>query len=310
MTAPTTLATLAPGPAPDAAAAAPSWLTIRPLTGSIGAEVRGVDLRRPLDAATVGALRAAWLRHKVVFLPGQHLEPADQVRVARAFGPLTRAHPVVPGPLPDHPEVLVLDAAADRARPEHAPAGARSRDEGWHSDVTFVANPPAGSLLSARVVPAAGGDTLWADTQAAYDSLDEPIRRLVDGLAAVHDGTATFRGYLDTGHRVEWDGKAFTRLDPVVHPIVRTHPDTGRRALFVNPQFTTHVVGLSARASVALLDLLYAHMTVPEHTVRHTWAAGDLAIWDNRTTMHYAALDYGDAPRVMHRVTLRADRPR
>ena len=130
----------------------------------------------------------------------------------------------------------------------------------------------------ADVVPEAGGDTLWADTQAAYERLDDHLRGLVDGLRAVHDGRRTFGGFLDAGHTVEWDGETHDTLVPVEHPVVRTHPETGRRSLFVNPQFTSHIVGLPPRDSAALLDLLYAHMTVPEVTVRHKWQTGDVGL--------------------------------
>ena len=282
---------------------------VRPLSGTIGAEIRGIDLREPLDPATVAELRDLWLRYKVVFFPGQHLEPHHHVAFARTFGPLTKAHPVVPGPIEEHPEILVLDSQRSRASKEYRPTHRRTREAGWHTDVTFVATPPTGSILSGRVIPAAGGDTLWADTEAAYEGLDAPLRRLVDGLTARHDGTRTFQGFLDAGFAIEWEGERHDSLEPHEHPVVRSHPETGRRSLFVNPQFTDHIVGLSGRDSEALLSLLYAHMTVPEYTVRHKWTAGDVAFWDNRSTMHYATLDYGDAARIMHRVTLQGDRP-
>jgi alpha-ketoglutarate-dependent taurine dioxygenase len=285
-------------------------LDARPLTSSLGAEIHGVDLREPLAPSTVAELRQLWLRHKVVFVRDQHLEAHHQVAFAHAFGRLTRAHPVLPGAIVEHPEVLVLDSRVARARPEYEPTRARSRSHGWHTDVTFVDTPPTGSILAARQVPEAGGDTLWADTQAAYEGLDEPLHRLVYGLTAVHDGSRTFGGFLAAGFPVEWEGDLRPTLEPVEHPVVRTHPETGARSLFVNPEFTSHIVGLSPRESDALLTVLYEHMTVPEFTVRWRWRAGDVAFWDNRTTMHYATQDYGDAHRIMHRVTLRGDRPR
>ena len=161
-----------------------------PLTGTIGAEIRGVDLREPLDDATAAEIRQLWLHHKVVFFPDQHLEPVHHVAFARHFGTLTRAHPVLPGPLPGHPEVLVLDSERARTEATYAPTRQRTREAGWHTDVTFVPTPPAGSVLSARVVPAAGGDTLWSDGEAAYAALDEPLRRLVDGLPRSTTGAA------------------------------------------------------------------------------------------------------------------------
>ena len=282
---------------------------VRRLGGTIGAEVCGVDLRDELAPDTVAALRRVWLDAKVVFFPGQSLSPAEQVAFARRFGELTPAHPVVPGWLPEHPEVLVLDSARVGTIAEYAYVRERSRGEGWHTDVTFMATPPDGSVLAARTVPEVGGDTLWADTAAAYDALSPALRRLVDRLTAEHDGAPTFGGFLAAGHTVEWDGRRHARLDPVVHPVVRTHPETGRRSLFVNPGFTTRLVGLSRTESDGLLALLYEHMTAPEFVVRHRWRAGDVAFWDNRSTLHYAVQDYGDAHRVMHRVTLRGTRP-
>ncbi|HEY8526384.1 MAG TPA: TauD/TfdA family dioxygenase [Acidimicrobiales bacterium] len=297
------------GVRPESADPEALGLEVRRLGGTIGAEVRGIDLRQPLDAATVAAIRRLWLDHKVLFFPGQHLEPHHQVALGRTFGDLTPAHPVVPGAIAEHPEVLVLDSHVTRDRDEYAWIRNRPRVEGWHTDVTFVETPPDGSILSGRVIPEAGGDTLWADTQAAYANLAPPLRRLVDELTAVHDGNATFGGFLARSHAIEWDGRRYDRLDPVEHPVVRTHPETGRRSLFVNPGFTTHVVGLSRQESDGLLALLYDHMTAPEHVVRHKWQAGDVAFWDNRSTLHYAAQDYGGAHRVMHRVTLRGSRP-
>jgi alpha-ketoglutarate-dependent taurine dioxygenase len=291
-------------------ASAAARLEVRRLSGTIGAEIRGVDLRESVDPEVIAAIRQLWLRHKVVFFPGQQLSAEHQVAFGRSFGALTPAHPVVPGAVAGHPEVLVLDSRETRARGEYAWVRDRPRTERWHSDVTFVATPPDGSILSGRLVPDAGGDTLWADTQAAYDRLAAPLRRLVDGLTAVHDGNATFGGFLAAGHTIEWDGRRLDRLDPVEHPVVRAHPETGRRSLFVNPGFTTHIVGMSRQESDGLLALLYDHMTAPEHVVRHKWQTGDVAFWDSRSTLHYGTQDFGDAHRIMHRVTLRGSRPR
>ena len=157
--------------------------------------------------------------------------------------------------------------------------------------------------------PSQGGDTLWADLEQAYLSLSAPVRDLVDQLEAEHDGNREFGAYLAGNGGNDWDGKRITRLDPVVHPVVRVHPETGRRGLFVNPWFTTRIVGVSDPESRGILDLLFAHITKPEHIVRHQWRAGDVVMWDNRITAHYAALDYGDFRRVMHRVTVSGDVP-
>ena len=282
-------------------------LDIAPLSGTIGAEIRGLDLHGPLDPQTVAAIRQALLDYKVVFFPGAHLDPAEHKIFASHFGEITVAHPVVPG-LDDHREVFEIDYTKARNLVGGTGSEYNTR-ENWHTDVTFVETPPLGSILNAVVIPEAGGDTLWADTQAAYEGLSEPMRSLLDGLTAIHDGTRTFGKLLDTVGRGEWDGVEFTELHPVEHPVVRTHPETGHRNLFVNPGFTAQIKGLSWRESEALLHLLYAHMTTPEYVVRYRWEEGDLGFWDNRTTMHYAVQDYGDAHRVIQRVTIQGDRP-
>lgn len=283
-----------------------SSLDVTRLSATIGGVVHGVDVSRPLEPETVAAVRQALVEHKVVFFPGQPVEPGRLVALGQAFGELTLAHPVMPG-LDGHPEVLEVDATRSRADP-------RYRDEyendTWHADVTFMPTPPLGSLLAAKVVPAAGGDTVFADQQAAYLGLSAPMRTLVDGLRAVHHGGSSFARFLRTNpDGGVWDGRRFTELEPVEHPVVRTHPESGRRGLFVNPTFTSHIVGVSRRESDALLRLLYEHATSPEYLVRHRWSAGDIAFWDNRSTLHYAVRDYGEQHRLMHRVTIRGDRP-
>lgn len=278
-------------------------LDIAPLSGTIGAEIGNVDLHQPLDPETVTAIRQALLDYKVIFLPGQHLSAAEHKKFATYFGEITNAHPVVPG-LDDHREVFEIDYTKARHIVESERADYGDHDK-WHTDVTFMDTPPLGSILNAIVIPAAGGDTLWADTNAAYEGLSRPFRELVDGLTAVHDGNPAFGRLLG----LLGDGERFTELVPVEHPVVRTHPETGRRSLFVNPGFTAGIKGLSPKESSALLAFLYSHMVTPEYLVRYRWEAGDLGFWDNRTTMHYAIDDYGDAHRVIQRVTIRGDKP-
>jgi len=289
--------------------ATPVQLDIAPLSGTIGAEVRNVDLHQPLDPAALTAVRQALLDYKVIFFPGQHLSPEEHKAFAASFGEITVAHPVVKG-LDEHREVFEIDyTKAAQFAGTRANTGEYDEREKWHTDVTFVETPPLGSILNAIVIPPAGGDTLWADTQAAYEGLSRPIRLLVDGLTAVHDGTRSFGALLKAVGSGEWDGRSFTELTPVEHPVVRTHPETGRRNLFVNPGFTVRIKGLTAKESDALLRFLYEHITTPEYVVRYRWEEGDLGFWDNRTTMHYAVRDYGDAHRVIQRVTIRGDRP-
>jgi taurine dioxygenase len=269
-----------------------------PLTPGFGIELSGGDARADLAA---GELRALVEEHLVVVLRDQELDPGAQVALARGLGEPTPAHPVVPGH-PDHPELLVLDAAAG------------GRNARWHTDVTFVDRPPAMSVLVADRLPAAGGDTLWSDLRGAYDRLAAPVRTLVDGLEAVHriSPLAYWGEPFDTALARDDAWRLYddaTRVPPVIHPVVRVHPVTGRRALFVNPAFTTHVVGLSRVESEGLLALLHEHATQPETVLRHRWSPGDVVVWDNRATMHYAVDDYRDARREVRRVTLRGDRP-
>jgi taurine dioxygenase len=284
-------------------------LDIEPLSGTIGAEIRGVDLHQPLDGETVATIRTALLDYKVIFFPGARLSPDEHKHFATYFGELTNAHPVVPG-IGEHKEVFEIDYSKVR---EMLAAGAEdseySAGERWHTDVTFVRTPPLGSVLSAIVIPRAGGDTLWSDTQAAYEGLSQPFKDLVDGLTAVHDGSRRFGKLLEYLGEGEWDGEKFTELVPVEHPVVRTHPETGRPNLFVNPGFTLRIKGVSNQESDTLLTFLYRHMTSPEYVVRYRWDEGDLGFWDNRTTMHYAIGDYGTAHRVIQRVTIKGNQP-
>jgi alpha-ketoglutarate-dependent taurine dioxygenase len=292
---------------------APITLDIAPLSGTIGAEIRNLDLHQPLDPSTVSSIRQALLDYKVIFFPGQHLSPAEHKEFASYFGEITNAHPVVPG-IEEHREVFEIDYTKARELygvPEGATPERREYEIGnkWHTDVTFMETPPLGSILNALIIPAAGGDTLWADTQAAYDGLSQPIKDLVDNLTAVHDGSGQFGKLLELVGKGEWDGKEFTELTPTEHPVVRTHPESGRRSLFVNPGFTVKIKGLTGKESDALLQFLYAHMATPEYIVRYRWEAGDLGFWDNRSTMHYAITDYGNAHRVIQRVTIKGDKP-
>lgn len=276
-----------------------STLQVRRLGVFLGAEVRGLDLRDDLSPAGVAELEALLLDHKVVFFPGQQLDPDSQVRFAEHFGELTSSHPVVPPVDAAHPQIWQIEALEG------------VRNDLWHTDVTFVARPPLGSVLRAINVPEVGGDTNWADLEAAYASLAPSIQVLVDGLTATHDGSREFAAILAgrQGAGNVWDGEVFSSLDPIVHPVVRVHPVTGRKALFVSPAFTTSIRNVSDAESRGILDFLFAHITKPEHIVRHRWTAGDVAFWDNRNTVHYANFDYGDFHRVMQRVTLAGDAP-
>jgi alpha-ketoglutarate-dependent taurine dioxygenase len=288
----------APATASASTAAEPGLLDIERLEPSIGARIHGVDLDRATDDQ-VRAIRAALAEYKVLFFADQHdLHPDSQIALGRRLGEVTESHPVVPGVDEQHPEIYALDSATGGFA------------DVWHTDVTFVRRPPLGSVLRAVVLPPTGGDTQWADLELAYRSLSEPVRRLADQLVAVHDGTREFGYYLaQREERTKWEGEEFRALVPVEHPVVRVHPETGRKGLFVNPGFVSHIKDVSDAESRYLLDLFYAHLTKPEHIVRHRWSVGDVVMWDNRSTVHYANRDYGDQRRVMHRITLRGDQP-
>jgi alpha-ketoglutarate-dependent taurine dioxygenase len=269
-------------------------LDVRPLSPTIGAEIRGVDCAADLDDAVIAAIRAVWLDRLVVFFPDQRLDDDTQIAFAGRFGELTENHPV---------EAQVVDR-----KEIHSIESGKDRTDFWHTDITFMNRPAMASLLRSVVVPEAGGDTMWADTRAAYDSLAEPLQGLCDGLSAFH-----FEPYyaqaVAEGHGNVWEGKKLERLLPATHPVVRVHPETGRKNLFVNPKFTVRITDMPERQSAGLLRLLYDHMTGPQFLVRYHWEPDTLAFWDNRATMHFGVFDYEGEQRIMHRVTLRGDRP-
>jgi alpha-ketoglutarate-dependent taurine dioxygenase len=269
-------------------------LDVRPLSPTIGAEIHGIDCAADLPDDVIAAIRRVWLERLVVFFPDQQLDDDSQIAFAGRFGELTESHPVEERVV-DRTEIHTID-------------GTKDRTDFWHTDITFMNRPAMGSMLRSIAVPVSGGDTMWSDTRAAYEALAEPLRRLCDELSAYHF-EPFYAQMVAEGHGNVWEGKKLTRLAPTVHPIVRVHPETGRKNLFVNPKFTTRVTDMPERQSAALLRLLYEHMTDPSFVVRYHWSPGTLAFWDNRVTMHYGIFDYAGERRVMHRVTLRGDRP-
>lgn len=289
-----------------------SNVSVRPVAGHIGADVDGVDLSQPLPAESVERIRQALHRHKVLFFRGQRLDHATQIAFARQFGEPTHAHPHDDAPPVDHPQIFTIDPRRFEER-----YGAGFHDEyrrrqysyfdGWHTDVTAAVNPPAASILRAEVAPDIGGDTQWTNLVAAYQGLSAPVRAFVDTLRAEH----RYGGAREFGAGSEYAKRIDGNLLVAVHPVVRVHPETGERALFVNPGFTSHLVDVSAAESRRLLDLLYAELTRPEYTVRFRWEPGHVAFWDNRATAHLAPrdLEHLDVARTLHRVTLIGDVP-
>jgi len=276
-------------------------IDVRPIAGALGAEIGGVNMAEPMGNQVFQELHDALMEHHVVFLRDQDVTPAEHVAFARQFGTL-HIHPYSPN-LPDQPEVLILKSSKAN----------RSSASAWHSDVTFQEEPPMGSILLAREVPEYGGDTMWANMYLAYESLSDRMKQYLDGMTALNTaGRAAFEKAYDKqvsdGRKQEIQADRNT-LAPAEHPVVRTHPVTGRKALYVNSIFTQKLVGVSGKESKAVLAFLFDHLKRPEFTCRFRWQKGSVAFWDNRCTQHFAIADYGDATREMHRVTVNGDRP-
>jgi taurine dioxygenase len=268
-------------------------IRVTPLAPTIGAEIEGVDLAR-LDDDTFAEVRAAWLAFKVVFFRGQHLDAGQQMAFARRFGEL-ESHPFLP-PNTDHDEIVRFEKGEQLSGYENL----------WHSDVSWRERPALGSVLRAIEVPALGGDTLFADMISAYEGLDAGTKGRIEGRTATHDFSHSFGRALPAGELAERQ----KQFPAVRHPIVRTHPETGRRILYVNSIFTSHVDGLDPDESEALLERLCRQATVPEYQCRFRWAQDSVAFWDNRAVQHYAVSDYWPERRVMERVAIVGDRPK
>ena len=271
-------------------------LTIQPVTAVVGARVGGVDLSAKLPADQRDTIEQALMDHGVLFFSGQDIEPDEQKAFARQFGEIS-APPFTPRHGSD-PELVVLDQVTPKGE---------GADE-WHSDNTFMAEPPMGSILRAVVLPSIGGDTCFANMAAAYEALSAPVRGFVDGLSAVHDITRPLEKAIAAGHSDADLAAVQAKWPPVTHPVVRTHPVTGKRGLFVNGNSTTRIVGLEERENELVLRFLIDHVRSPAFQCRFRWEPGAVAFWDNRAVQHYAVPDYTER-RVMHRVTLAGDRP-
>jgi len=271
---------------------------VHPIAGALGAEISGVDLSRPLDDATVAALRRAWLDHLVIFFRDQDLSPARFLAFARRFGEVVE-YPFVKG-LDDYPEIIpVLKLEHERVNFGGV----------WHSDTAYLDVPPMASMLIAREIPPAGGDTLFANMYLAYETLSDGMRRLLDGLRAVNtsakaDVTRTREDRMKDSAR---EGR---REYAASHPVVRVHPETGRKALYVNVAHTERFEGMTVEESAPLLDYLFRHQVRPEFTCRFRWRPGSIAFWDNRCTQHNPINDYHGHRRLLHRVTLAGDPPK
>jgi alpha-ketoglutarate-dependent taurine dioxygenase len=272
---------------------------VHPVAGALGAEISGVDLANDLDDETIAALRRAWLDHLVIFLRDQHLSPARFLAFARRFGEPIE-YPFVKG-LDDFPEIIPVL----KREHEHVNFGGV-----WHSDTAYLDVPPMASMLIAREIPPAGGDTLFANMYLAYETLSEGMQRMLDGLVALNSSAKA-----DASRTREDRLKDTAREDAkkeylAAHPVVRVHPETGRRALYVNVAHTVGFQDMSPEESAPILEYLFRHQVRPEFTCRFRWRAGSIAVWDNRCAQHNAINDYPGHRRLLHRITLAGDKPK
>ena len=280
-------------------------LTIRPLPGSFAAEVLGLDLSQPLGDDDFRRIHRAHLDHHVLVFRDQRITPAQQIAFSRRFGAL-QVHVLHQFHLAGHPEILVVSNVVENGRPQ----GLGDAGHYWHSDLSYVEKPSLGSMLLAQELPADGGDTLFADQHAAWERLPAALQQRVRQLKAEHSYLAK---YEELRARSPWRPKLsdeqVAKVRPVVQPVVRTHPETGRLGLFVSEHFTTRIVGLPEAESRALLDELFAHAAAPELQYRHRWQPHDMVFWDNRSVLHLAAGCPPEQRRHLHRTTIEGDAP-
>lgn len=278
--------------------------TLTKVTGNIGANVEGVTMSGDLPEETIAWLSNALVEHKVLFFRDQHIDRAAHIAFGRRFGEL-EVHPFAKhlsqfNTGEDDPEVIVLASKQ---------AGDNRGTDVWHSDVTWRLEPSLGSILRCLVVPEFGGDTMWANMEKAYDLLDDETKQRIEGLEAEHDWDNFRNGVRRAGVPESKIEEMNADFPLATHPIVRTHPVSGRKCIYVNSIFTRRIVGMAAQESDALLQRLYRQASIPEVQVRLRWQPGTVAFWDNRSTQHYAVCDYGDQHRLMERVTVCGDKP-
>jgi taurine dioxygenase len=278
---------------------------VAPFGAPLGAEVLGLDLAQPLGEEDFAQLHRAHLDHHVLVFRDQRITPAQQVSFSRRFGAL-QIHVLRQFQLPSDPEVLVIS----NIKEDGQPVGLGDAGHYWHSDLSYKAVPSLGSMLHAQELPAQGGDTLFANQHSAWETLPRHLQRAIEGASAEHSYLAR---YAELQQRNPWRPNLtqaqIDEVAPAVHPIVRIHPETGRRALFVSEHFTTRIIGLPEDESRALLDALFAHSTRPEHIYRHRWQPRDMVFWDNRSLLHLAAGCPEDQHRRLYRTTIEGDVP-
>ena len=272
-------------------------MIVKRVAGAIGAELQSINLGGGIDTELAATLRELLNKHEVLFLRNQSIEPADQKALARIFGPL-QTHPAY-HTVEHFPEVMILESTKEDP----------SKIEMWHSDMTFRQHPPSVTVLRGITIPEVGGDTLFASMTAAHEGLSAGMQRYLDGLVAVHDFSHGFKESLAEPDGRERLADAVAKNPPVRHPVVQTHPETGKKVLFVNSLFTTHIEGLPPLESAEVLQFLWRHASLPEFTCRFSWRPDSMVLWDNRSTQHKPVNDFFPATRRLHRVVSEGDQP-
>ncbi len=270
---------------------------IEPVSGNIGAEIAGVDLSRPISDSLFADIRQALMKYQVLFFRDQRIEPIHQKALADRFGPLQQ-HPAY-ATIEGFPAIAILESTADQP----------TKIEKWHTDMTFRAHPPLATMLRSRIIPEFGGDTLYASMTAAYQGLSPSMQHMLDSLVAVHDFAYGFKESLAEPGGTERLQQAVADYPPTQHPVIRTHPESGKKLIFVNELFTTHICGIPSSESECLLSFLFKHIQLPEYCCRFRWSENALALWDNRSTQHKPVNDYFPAHRRMERITIDGDKP-
>ena len=270
---------------------------VHPIAGALGAELHGVNLCEDLSSETYSEIRRLLVKHQVIFFRDQDISRAQHKALAESFGPV-QTHPAY-DTVPGYPEITILESTAEKP----------SKIEVWHSDMTFRKHPPLGSVLRSKICPPEGGDTLWSSMTAAYNGLSKSMQVFLSNLEAEHDFSFGFKESLaELGGR-ERLAQAVADNPPVIHPVIRIHPESGKKVIFVNALFTTKILGLTANESSEILSFLYGHVITPEFTCRFHWRPNSIAIWDNRSTQHKPINDYFPAHRLLERVAIDGDKP-
>jgi taurine dioxygenase len=270
---------------------------VKPISGSLGAEISGIDLAGEMTSAMYKEIHRLLISYGVIFFRDQDISHARQKELAMSFGPL-QTHPAY-DTIEGFPEITILESTPEKP----------SKIEKWHTDMTFRRHPPMGTVLRSKMIPEKGGDTLWSCMSTAYSGLSPAMQNMLGGFTAIHDFRHGFRESLAEPGGQQRLAQAIADNPPVEHPVIRVHPENGKKVIYVNSLFTTHIVGLPTKESEVVLQFLFDHVTTPEYTCRFSWKTNSIAIWDNRSTQHKPVNDYFPASRRLERITIDGDKP-